>query len=157
MILLRNKLFTMWDETDRLKAMKDSDILAEKKRDTTSAGSMVRSGLVGAGIGAGIGVVGTGVSKVIPEIGKAAGKGSWVSNVGRVIEPIKKAKLGRAAAVGAAVGAGIGATASWLRNRKKNNENRFYNQRLAYAQRQALRRERKDWKTNMTQRDGYTY
>lgn len=138
MIILRTKQFTKWDETDHLKAMKDSDILAEKKRDTTSAGSMIRSGLAGASIGAGIGAAGAGVGKVL---GFAK----------------KPARLGRAAAVGAAVGAGIGATASWLKNRKKNNENRFYNQRLAYAQRQALRRERKDWKVGMTQRDGYSY
>ena len=59
-----------------------------------------------------------------------------------------------AAAIGGAVlGAGIG----YLKNRKEAKENRFYNQRLEYAQRQAIRREKKDWKTNMTQREGYSY
>jgi len=135
MIILRTKQFTKWDETDHLKAMKDSDILAEKKRDTTSAGSMIRSGVAGASIGAGISAGGALAAKALGY----------------------KVGARRAGLAGAAIGAGIGATASWLKNRKKNNENRFYNQRLAYAQRQALRRERKDWKVGMTQRDGYSY
>jgi hypothetical protein len=36
-------------------------------------------------------------------------------------------------------------------------ENSWYNDRLEYAQRQARRREKKDWKANMTERDGYSY
>ena len=64
------------------------------------------------------------------------------------------AKLGK---IGATVGA-IGAAASaYKKASEKAAENNFYNQRLDYAKRQALRRERKDWRTNMTQRDGYSY
>lgn len=146
MIILRNKQFTQWDETDRLKAMKDSDILAEKSRSTTSAGSMIRSGVAGAALG---GLTAGGVGAAMALRGGTAAAGGRLAAATAGARP--------AALAGAAVGAGIGATVSWLKNRKKNNENRFYNQRLAYAQRQALRRERKDWKTNMTQRDGYTY
>ena len=40
---------------------------------------------------------------------------------------------------------------------KKRKDRTFYNDRLEYAQRQARRREKKDWKENMTQREGYTY
>lgn len=148
MIILRNKQFTQWDETDRLKAMKDSDILAEKSRSTTSAGSMIRSGVAGAALG-GLTAGGVGAALALRGGTAAAGVGGKLAAAGAGARP--------AGLAGAAVGAGIGATISWLKNRKKNEENRFYNQRLAYAKRQALRRERKDWKTNMTQRDGYTY
>ena len=134
MILIR-KNFTQWDETDRLKGMKDSDILAEKKRSTAATGSMIRSGLAGASLG---GLTGT-VSGFI------SGKGKRIATAG---------KVGR---TGAVLGAGVGASLTYLKNRKKMDENRFYNNRLDYAQRQALRRERKDWKINMTQRDGYSY
>ena len=54
---------------------------------------------------------------------------------------------------GALIGAGI----AYSKGRKQAEENEFYNKRLQYAQKQALRREKKDWKTNMTQRDGYSY
>ena len=40
---------------------------------------------------------------------------------------------------------------------QEDNEAEFYNKRLKYAKKQAERREVKDWKTNMTQRDGYSY
>ena len=43
------------------------------------------------------------------------------------------------------------------RKGKADKENKFYNNRLEYAQRQALRREHADWKANMTQREGYSY
>lgn len=134
MILFR-KYFTQWDETDQLKGMKDSDILAEKKRSTSSLGPMVGSGLVGASIGGITGAVS----------GAISGRGARIATAGKVAKK------------GAILGAGIGAATAYLRNKKKADENRFYNQRLEYAQRQALRRERKDWKTNMTQRDGYSY
>ena len=43
------------------------------------------------------------------------------------------------------------------RRSKEQADNEFYNRRLEYAQRQAKRREKADWKSNMTQRDGYSY
>lgn len=133
MYILRRKTFTKYDETDNLKRLKDSDILAEKKRRTTNYGSIAGSAIVGSGLGAAAG-------GALGKFGKVAGLG------GR-----------RGAALGALGGAAIGAGASYLAGRKKARENREYNNRLRYAQRQALRRERKDWVTNMTQRDGYTY
>lgn len=139
MTTFRLKRFTQWDETDRLKAMKDSDILAEKKR--SSAGNTASNMVTGAVGGA---VVGTGVGMAS---GLVTGKGfkGKLSAAGR---------LGKTAAIGGAVlGAGVG----YMKNRKEAKENRFYNQRLEYAQKQAIRREKKDWKTNMTQRDGYSY
>lgn len=137
MIIFRIKQFTQWDDTDRLKAMKDSDILAEKKRGNSTARGMASGALTGAAVGLGAGVV-TGALSGKGITGRAATAG----------------RFGRNAAIGGAV---IGAAAGYLKNRKEAKENRFYNQRLEYAQRQAIRREKKDWKTNMTQRDGYSY
>ena len=36
MVKFKQKVYTQWDQTDRLKQMKDSDILSEKKRSNTS-------------------------------------------------------------------------------------------------------------------------
>jgi endonuclease YncB( thermonuclease family) len=58
---------------------------------------------------------------------------------------------------GAALGAAGALAAGMAKNRKQRKENNFYNDRLAYAQRQAKRREKADWKQNMTGREGYTY
>ena len=65
MIILRNKDFseyqkgvTKYDRTDRFKAMKDSDILAEKKR--SNAGSYVKTGKAAVAGG----VVGSAVGKL---------------------------------------------------------------------------------------------
>lgn len=129
MIILRQKVYTKYDETDHLKKMKDSDILAEKKK-KNNYGRTVTSGLNGAALGAGIGAV--------------AGK-------------LAKKKVGKAAIIGAAAGAGLGAATNLAVNSKKRRENREYNERLEYAQRQAKRREGADWKSNNTQREGYTY
>jgi len=129
MIILRQKGFTKYDETDQLKKMKDSDILAEKKK-KNNYGRTVTSGLNGAALGAGIGAV----------AGKLAKKGA-----------------GRGAAIGAAAGAGLGAAVNLAAGSKKRRENREYNDRLEYAQRQARRRESADWKSNNTTREGYTY
>lgn len=139
MTIYRLKRFTKWDETDRLKGMKDSDILAERKKG--SAASTVGNMASGAITGAVGGTVLGGTAGLI------AGKGfkGKLAGAGRV---------GKTAAVGGALlGAGIG----YMKSRKENKENQFYNQRLDYAKRQALRREKKDWKTNMTQREGYSY
>lgn len=146
-VTIKRKQFTRWDETDNLKKMKDSDILAEKKKQTTNWGSAVRSGLTGAAIGSAVGLTGGAASTVA-----AAVKNRSLSGALGAAKNIRK--LGTA---GALAGAGIGAGVSLLRGRKQANENAFYNQRLEYAQNQARRRERKDWKTNMTQRDGYSY
>ncbi len=132
MIILRQKGFTKYDETDQLKKMKDSDILAEKKK-KNNYGRTVTSGLNGAALGAGVGAV----------------AGHLLKNKG--------GKVGKGAAVGAAAGAGLGAAVNLAAGSRKRRENREYNDRLEYAQRQARRRESADWKSNNTNREGYTY
>ena len=145
---LVSKLFTLYDETDNLKRMKDSDILAEKKKPTSNPGETARNMVTGASLG---GVVGAGLG-LAAGISQARKLGAR-ANMGKTL--LQSSKRGGLAglAVGA-VGAGL---YTHLKNKNKYDQNRAYNQRLAYAQRQAARRERKDWKTNMTQRDGYSY
>ena len=140
-IKFRRKLFTQWDETDNLKRMKDADILAEKKKTTGGFGKMVGSGAAGALAGAGAGAAIGGIASVAKTRG-TAGLGKAIAKGGKW---------------GAILGGAAAATGAYMSNRKQAQENQFYNKRLEYAQRQALRRERKDWKTNMTQRDGYSY
>ena len=129
MIVFKEKQFTKWDNTDQLKKMRDSDILAEKKKKGTLGDTAMKAG-AGAAIGGTIGSVIGGIAGL-----KKGGKGF-----------VKGMKSGAKAGTVAAV-----------QNSKKQKDINFYNDRLEYAQRQAGRRERADWKTNMTQRDGYTY
>lgn len=131
MIKFRQKQYTQWDDTDRLKQMKDSDILAEKKK---SGPSRISGAFKGAGIGSTLGAVAGGIMGV---------------KSGNVLGGMK-----RGAKIGGTVGAIGGAT---MIGNKQRSEAEFYNDRLEYAKRQALRREKKDWKTNMTGREGYTY
>ena len=112
--------------------MKDSDILAEKKR--SNDGNYAKVG-VGTAAGAGIGL---GAAKIAQHLGYLGGG---------------KGALG----LGAAAGGLIGAGSTYLANRNKIKDNNFYNQRLGYAQRQANRRERKDFVSNNTNREGYSY
>jgi hypothetical protein len=132
----KRKTFTKYDETDNLKRMKDSDILAEKKKTPSITGAHMATaglagGLVGGAIGAGSGIV-----------SGFKGKGYKVARRGKM---------------GVLVGAGIGLAAMGSQRSKEKADNSFYNSRLEYAQRQAMRREKADWKANMTQRDGYSY
>ena len=136
---LKRKCFTQWDDTDNLKRMKDSDILAEQKRPTSNTGAVIRSAATGAGLGA--------------TVGATAGSLAAIKKSG----PTLKAGFKGGLKGGAIIGAGLAATSAYLAGRKQAKENRFYNNRLAYAQRQAGRRERKDWKNNMTNREGYSY
>lgn len=138
-MIIKRKLYTQYDMTDRLKGMKDSDILAEKRK-TQPVGRNLVSGAISTGIGAATGgAIGAG-------IGMATGK-----------KGARLAKAGRFGKLGAVIG-GVAAAGKAISSANKTaNENSFYNDRLEYAQRQAQRRERKDWKTNMTQRDGYSY
>jgi len=135
---LKRKSFTMYDETDNLKRMKDSDILAEKKKQAPGYGGVISNAVGGATIGA-VGLGGAGLIK------------NGVFNKKALAAAGKYGKLG--ALGGAAI---MGGLALKKRN-EQSKENNFYNKRLEYAQRQAKRREKKDWKSNMTQRDGYSY
>lgn len=136
-MIIKRKLFTRYDDTDNLKRMKDSDILAEKPKQAPGFGSVALGAASGVAAGSVLGA-GMGMFKKKPN----------TSMLGR---------MGRGAKTGAVLG-GLAMGAMALRNRsKQQEENEWYNNRLNYAQRQARRREKKDWKTNMTQRDGYSY
>ena len=132
MIKFKQKVYTQWDQTDQLKQMKDSDILAEKKRSNTSLNvDTLKKTALGAGVGA---------------------------MAGGVLGGLKKGGTFAGGAKKGAILAGLGTgLVSAIQNRQQKKENDFYNDRLEYAQKQAHRREKKDWKNNMTNRDGYTY
>lgn len=133
---LKRKSFTKYDDTDNLKRMKDSDILAEKKKTPGITGAhMATAGIGGALAGGAIGA-GSGL------VSGLRGKGYKIKGRGKT---------------GLLVGAGLGLAAMASQRSKQKAENSWYNDRLEYAQRQARRREKADWKANMTQRDGYSY
>ena len=138
MIVFKEKQYTRWDNTDALKRMKDSDILAERKKSGYTLDTAGKMGL-GATAGATVGSVIGGIAGL-----KRGGKGF-----------VKGMKSG--AVAGGFIGGGVTGTAAAIQNSYKQREVNFYNNRLEYAKRQAGRRERADWKQNMTQREGYTY
>lgn len=146
-IKLKRKMYTQWDETDNLKRMKDADILAEKKRTTTDYGNIARTAALGGATVGAAGMVAGGIKGGMkPATVGAANMASGITK-----------GMGKFGKLGLAAGAIGGATLAYAKGRKKAEENEFYNKRLQYAQKQAVRREKKDWKTNMTQRDGYSY
>lgn len=146
MKILRSKSFTKYDDTDNLKRMKDSDILAEKEKDVPSySSSVLPKAVAGAAIGAtALGAAGA--------IAKATSKGA----AGNRLKAL--AKGGKTGAILGALGGAaiIGGMASKKRE-KERDDAQFYNDRLRYAQKQAKRREKIDWKQNMTQREGYSF
>ena len=87
-IRLKRRMYTQWDETDNLKRMKDSDILAEKQRQTTDYGAIARgaaagtvaAGTAGAVFGAGKGVFNPG----------SVGAASRVSGLGKGISTLER-------------------------------------------------------------------
>lgn len=140
--ILKRKSFTKYDDTDNLKRMKDSDILAEQKKTAPGYGSTVSGALGGAAVG---GIAGAAAGG----LGGFMNKGARLATAGS-----RAASLGKLGAVAGALYMGGKA----LKKRDEQaQDNNFYNKRLSYAQRQAVRREKKDWKSNMTQRDGYSY
>ena len=134
-IKLLRKNFTKFDSTDRLKEMKDSDILAERKKKAPGYGQALGAAAGGVAVGGGIGA-----KKGF--LNKAAGALKGAKGMGKT---------------GMLIGGAIAGGVALHHRSKQARDNQFYNDRLEYAQRQAQRRERKDWKQNMTQRDGYTY
>lgn len=127
-----SKGVTRYDRTDRIKQMKDSDILAEKKRSNSrsylkSAKAGALGGTLGAGVGAGLSLL----------------------TRGRV-------SVAKGAAIGGAAGAALGGGGKLLATHGEREQNRFVNRRLKEAKRQSLRREAKDWGNNMVNREGYT-
>ena len=127
-----------YSETDDLKRMKDSEILAEDEIKRPGIGKILDGGLKGA---VGAGVLGAGASALL-------GSGTWKDRL-------------KGSGKGALIGAGIGALLGGLRGAQKRNRDveraDKYNERLRYAQRKAAKRERSDFKSNMSQRDGYSY
>lgn len=141
MIILRSKSYseyqkgvTKYDRTDQIKGLKDSDVLAEKKRSNArSYVKTAKAGVVGGAVGSVVGAIAGGIKT----------------------KSIKGAKAG--AAVGGTIGAGVAGSAGLAATHKEREQNRFVNRRLKEAKTQARRREAKDWKTNATGREGYTY
>ena len=133
--ILKRKTYSKYDDTDNLKRMKDSDILAEQKKKRVGFGGVLNKMAVGLGAGALAGAAVSGFRK-----------GGFNAD-----------SLKRGMKTGAALG-GIAMGLGALDQRDKQNDNiDFYNRRLNYAQRQTKRREKADWHANMTQRDGYSY
>ena len=139
---LKRVSFSMYDETDALKRMKDSDILAEQKKSSPGYGGVLSSAASGAIIGGTAGLA-AGAMKGLGT------KGARIASAGA-----KAAKYGKWGAVLGGVGMGV---AAMNKRNKQAEETNFYNKRLKYAQRQAQRREKADWKSNMTQREGYSF
>ena len=149
MIKFRQKIYTRYDMTDRLKQMRDSDILAEKEKEkisTSEATSSISAGkaALGGAVAGGLIAAGSNYMK--------GGKG-WFK--------------GRGAMKGALIGGGLALAHNAVRGLTSGNKAKeaeqynedvdFYNKRLREAQKQARRREAVDWKNNMTNREGYTY
>lgn len=150
MYKFKRKSFTFYDETDNLKRMKDSDILAQQKRPTSDNAGALRSAAYGGTMGLTIGgLAGTALGGMAMGQQGSRATSSILSGMGRGLK--SGAKWGFAA------GTVMGIANHMRKNKSQLEENRQYNRRLEYAQRQAKRRERADWKTNMTQRDGYSY
>ena len=134
-MIIKRKLYSKYDETDEIKRMKDSDILAaeEKHVDRENRASETvkntgRKALTGAAIGAGLGLL----------------KGD-------------KSKAIKFAKIGALTGGGLGLIQSNKDNKSEADDIEFYNRRLRFAKKNAKRREARDWRENMTQREGYSY
>ena len=171
-IEISEKSFTKWDQTDQIKDMTDSDILAEKERKTSSLSlgkSVVGAGagaLAGGLIGGKLGAGGTG-ALAGAAIGGMAGMdkqtrdktaiGSGIgAAAGMGLSLLTKGKISNGAKLGAAIGGTAGVISGVASGHAQNKENEFFNDRLNYAKKKAEKRERADWKNNMTNREGYS-
>lgn len=142
--------FTKYDETDSLKRAKDSDILAEDEKKKPGVGKVVSAGVAGGITGAAAGAGAHVTSKIVRKHGKGEAK--------KIAHKIAKNGGKKNVLIGAGVGAlALGAGAANKRSKEVEEVN-HYNKRLRYAKRQALRREGKDWRNNMTNgREEYSY
>jgi len=137
LVIQRN--FTKYDDSDEIKRLSDSDILAAKKKSNLSsyvkaARDLITSGAIGA-------VSGTALTMILS---KKLG-----------ISVKEAAKVG--ALVGSTSGAAIGTVRSLKKSEEERESNRRYNKRLDEAKYQADRREKKDWQNQLTGRDNYSY
>lgn len=150
MLLFRQKIYSIYDETDNLKRMNDADILAEKKKKGPGIiNSVVLPTAAGVAGGATVGSLVYSGKKVAGALSNGSKFGTAMQGFGKNF--VKGGKWG------ALAGGTLAAGAALINRNKKSKETNFYNDRLEYAQRQARRREKKDWKTNMTGREGYSY
>jgi hypothetical protein len=150
MLIVRQKVYTKYDDTDSLKRMNDADILAEKKKSAPGFGSVIGTTAAGTAAGATVGSLAYGGTKVARNLANGAKLSGAVGGLGKNL--VKGGKWG--ALAGGVLAAGV----ALHKRGKKSDDVDFYNRRLEYAQRQARRREKKDWKTNMTGgREGYSY
>jgi len=157
--ILKRKVFTKYDDTDNLKKAKDSDILAEKKKRPETSGTAIALGAAKGAVAGGLALGAIGAIKpgrVVPAGPAGKGLRRSISRAGANISNIGQKAI-KSGGRGALIGAAIGTGAMLYKRGKEKKENEFYNRRLEYAQRQAMRREKADWKANMTQRDGYSY
>lgn len=139
--ILKRRSYSIYDETDSLKKMKDSDLLAEGKKSNPGYGQVAQAAATGAVAGGSALAVAGGLKNAL---GGGGFSGAW--------KGIKKG-----GSIGALVGGTVaGVMAAHKRNKQSEDVN-FYNKRLDYAQKQAKRREKIDWKNNMTLREGYSY
>lgn len=136
-MIIKRKLYSKYDETDEIKRMKDSDILdaQEKKLDRSER-----------------------TTRTLKNTGKKALIGGIAGGVlGLLGKNRSTDKALRYAKWGAGIGAATGLIQSARTNNQETEDNEFYNDRLRYAKKHARRRERTDWRNNMTQREGYSY
>lgn len=133
-------------ETDDLKRMKDSEILQEDEVRKPGYGKVTNgaahSAIIGGMVGGSLGLA------------NLARKWDKLDEAARSTH-LKKA--GKWAALGAGAAAIYGAYKGSQERQKDVDRAEKYNNRLRYAQRKAARRERSDFKANMSQRDGYSY
>ena len=138
MKILRFKTFSKYDETDRIKKMKDSDILAEEYQKTpgVSLKEVTKDLTTGAVVG---GIVG----KINELSGNRLRLGStdWKDS----------------ARNGAIIAGLYDILKDTYRKHKYGDDVDFYNKRLRQAKRNAKRREKSDWLNNTLNREGYTY
>ena len=129
--ILKRKLYSKYDDTDNLKRMTDADILAEKEKKDP------------------------GYRDVIAEVGTGALAGAVA---GGLYGGLKKGgSFKKGLKHGAILGGSLMAIGALRKRKKEKDDVEFYNRRLSYAQSQARRREGKDWVTNMTKREGYSF
>ena len=131
---------TKYDRTDRIKAMKDADILAMKKKKDGTYLKSAKAGVAGAAVGGTVGA-----------IAGAAGN----LKKGNLLGAVKNAKRG--AKAGAGIGAAVAGAGTLAATHNTRTETRFVNNRIEEAKKNAQRREAKDWHNNSTNREGYTY
>lgn len=124
--MIKFRLYSKYDATDRLKDTTDSNILDKDEKGKLTSGE--KTGLL------------TGAGAILGAAGAKKGFGS------------KLAGGTKGALIGAGIGLGVSAISAANKQRKENN---FYNRRLREAKRAAARRENVDWQNRIHGRQMY--